>query len=159
MIVLKLKLKRLIVCLALPLIIGGLSALLSGPGMELFASLEQPPLSPPGWLFPVVWTLLYLMMGLASCLVLESGGERKQISAALTLYGVQLAVNFFWSIFFFNMQLYLFSFFWLVLLWCLIFATLISFYRLSKPAGLLLVPYLMWVTFAGYLNLAIALLN
>lgn len=159
MIVLKLKLKRLIVCLALPLIIGGLSALLSGPGMELFASLEQPPLSPPGWLFPVVWTLLYLMMGLASCLVLESGGERKQISAALTLYGVQLAVNFFWSIFFFNMQLYLFSFFWLVLLWCLIFATLISFYRLSKPAGLLLVPYLLWVTFAGYLNLAIALLN
>lgn len=159
MIVLKTKLKRLIVCLALPLIIGGLSALLSGPGMELFASLEQPPLSPPGWLFPVVWTLLYLMMGLASCLVLESGGERKQISAALTLYGVQLAVNFFWSIFFFNMQLYLFSFFWLVLLWCLIFATLISFYRLSKPAGLLLVPYLLWVTFAGYLNLAIALLN
>ena len=146
-------------CLALPLIIGGLSALLSGPGMELFASLEQPPLSPPGWLFPVVWTLLYLMMGLASCLVLESGGERKQISAALTLYGVQLAVNFFWSIFFFNMQLYLFSFFWLVLLWCLILATLISFYRLSKPAGLLLVPYLLWVTFAGYLNLAIALLN
>lgn len=146
-------------CLALPLIIGGLSALLSGPGMELFASLEQPPLSPPGWLFPVVWTLLYLMMGLASCLVLESGGERKQISAALTLYGVQLAVNFFWSIFFFNMQLYLFSFFWLVLLWCLILATLISFYQLSKPAGLLLVPYLLWVTFAGYLNLAIALLN
>ncbi len=146
-------------CLALPLIIGGLSALLSGPGMELFASLEQPPLSPPGWLFPVVWTLLYLMMGLASCLVLEAGGERKQISAALTLYGVQLAVNFFWSIFFFNMQLYLFSFFWLVLLWCLILATLISFYRLSKPAGLLLVPYLLWVTFAGYLNLAIALLN
>ena len=127
--------------------------------MELFASLEQPPLSPPGWLFPVVWTLLYLMMGLASCLVLESGGERKQISAALTLYGVQLAVNFFWSIFFFNMQLYLFSFFWLVLLWCLILATLISFYQLSKPAGLLLVPYLLWVTFAGYLNLAIALLN
>ena len=146
-------------CLALPLIIGGLSALLSGPGMELFASLEQPPLSPPGWLFPVVWTLLYLMMGLASCLVLESGGERKQISAALTLYGVQLAVNFFWSIFFFNMQLYLFSFFWLVLLWCLILATLISFYQLSKPAGLLLVPYLLWVTFAGSLNLAIALLN
>ena len=159
MIVLKTKLKRLIVCLALPLIIGGLSALLSGPGMELFASLEQPPLSPPGWLFPVVWTLLYLMMGLASCLVLESGGERKQISAALTLYGVQLAVNFFWSIFFFNMQLYLFSFFWLVFLWCLILATLISFYQLSKPAGLLLVPYLLWVTFAGYLNLAIALLN
>ena len=159
MIVLKTKLKRLIVCLALPLIIGGLSALLSGPGMELFASLEQPPLSPPGWLFPVVWTLLYLMMGLASCLVLESGGERKQISAALTLYGVQLAVNFFWSIFLFNMQLYLFSFFWLVLLWCLILATLISFYQLSKPAGLLLVPYLLWVTFAGYLNLASALLN
>lgn len=155
----KIKLKRLIVCLAVPLIIGGLSALLSGPGMELFASLEKPPLSPPGWLFPVVWTFLYLLMGLASYLVLESGGEQKQISAALTMYGVQLAVNFFWSIFFFNMQLYLFSFFWLVLLWCLILATLISFYRLSKPAGLLLVPYLLWVTFAGYLNLAIALLN
>ena len=159
MILLKKNVKRLIFCLALPLIVGGLSALLTGSGMEQFASLEKPPLSPPGWLFPVAWTILYLLMGLASYLVLESGSEPQAVKTALTLYGIQLAVNFFWSIFFFNLQLYMFSFFWLVLLWLLIAATLIAFYRISKPAGLLLIPYLLWVTFAGYLNLGIAMLN
>ena len=72
---------------------------------------------------------------------------------------MQLGVNFFWSIFFFNLSLYLFSFFWLLLLWGLILATLLLFARISKPAGLLLIPYLVWVTFAGYLNLGIYLLN
>lgn len=152
--------KPLLVSLAIPLGVGALSALLSRPGMADFQeTVTQPPLSPPMWLFPVVWTLLYLLMGLASYLVYTSRDNRADIPAALTLYGAQLAVNFFWSIFFFNFGWYLFSFLWLVLLWVLILATLIAFYRIRPVAGYLLIPYLIWVTFAGYLTFAIYLLN
>ena len=151
--------KQRLLCVAIPLAVGGLSALLTRNSMEDFQSREKPPLSPPGWIFPVVWTLLFLLMGIASCLVLESGEDRRVIRSALTVYGVQLAVNFFWSIFFFRMEAYLFAFAWLVLLWVLILITLVQFVRISRPAGYLLIPYLLWVTFAGYLNLGIALLN
>ena len=124
--------------------------------METFQSLNKPALSPPGWLFPVVWTVLYILMGIASYLVLTSGQPNR---AALTVYGIQLVFNFFWSIIFFNLESYLFAFIWLVFLWILIFTNMILFYRISKPAGYLLLPYLLWVTFAGYLNFCIYLLN
>lgn len=146
----------MILCIVLPLAVGGLSALLTRGGMEVFQSLNKPLLSPPGWLFPVVWTILYILMGIASYLVLTSGKPNR---AALTVYGIQLAFNFFWSIIFFNLEAYLFSFIWLVILWILIFVTMILFYGISKPAGYLLLPYLLWVTFAGYLNFYIYLLN
>ncbi|MCI8590134.1 MAG: tryptophan-rich sensory protein [Clostridiales bacterium] len=152
----KIQWKKLILCIVLPLAVGGLSALLTRGGMEVFQSLNKPLLSPPGWLFPVVWTILYILMGIASYLVLTSGKPNR---AALTVYGIQLAFNFFWSIIFFNLEAYLFSFIWLVILWILIFVTMILFYGISKPAGYLLLPYLLWVTFAGYLNFYIYLLN
>lgn len=150
---------QLLICLAIPLGVGALSGWLTRGSMAEFARLTKPPLSPPGWLFPVVWTILFLMMGLASWLVLRSGVPPQVIRRALRLYALQLAVNFFWSIFFFNLSLYLFSFFWLVLLWVLVLITAIRFYRISKPAGYLMIPYLLWITFAGYLNLSIYLLN
>ena len=156
MIILKIQLKRLIICLAIPLAVGGLSALLTKDSMERFEALNQPPLSPPGWLFPVVWTVLFILMGIASYLVLTSGLPCK---SALTVYGIQLAFNFLWSIIFFNLSMYLFAFIWLCLLWILILATILMFFRISKPAGYLMIPYLLWVTFAGYLNLSIYLLN
>lgn len=152
----KIQWKRLIICLALPLGVGGLSALLTKDAMESFGALEQPPLSPPGWLFPVVWTALYILMGLSSYLVLSSG---KASRTALEVYGVQLGVNFFWSIFFFNFGWYLFSFLWLVLLLALVIAMILLFFRVSRAAAYLMVPYLLWVSFAGYLNLFIYLLN
>ncbi len=155
----KIKWKQLLLCVAIPLAVGGLSALLTQNSMEHFQSLKQPPLSPPGWLFPVVWSILFLLMGIVSYLVLESREDERAVRAALTVYGVQLAVNFFWSIFFFNFEAYLFSFIWLVLLWALIWVALVRFFRISRPAGVLLIPYLLWVTFAGYLNLAIYFLN
>lgn len=155
----KKKWKSLIVCLVIPLAVGALSAVLSGGGMQVFSDLEQPPLSPPGWLFPVVWTILYLLMGYASWLVLTSEADRHKIRQALTVYGLQLAVNFFWSIIFFGAGLYLFAFLWLVLLWILIVWTMARFYEIRQTAGELLLPYLLWVTFAGYLNFAIYLLN
>lgn len=153
------KTKQFLICIAVPLLVGGLSALITRKGMDIFETINKPPLSPPGWLFPVVWTVLFILMGIASYLVLVSGKPQGEINRALTVYGIQLIFNFFWSIFFFNFSLYLFSFIWLVLLWLLILAATVLFYRISKPAGYLMIPYLLWVTFAGYLNFQIYLLN
>ncbi|MBQ9887322.1 MAG: tryptophan-rich sensory protein [Lachnospiraceae bacterium] len=150
------QLKKLTTCIAIPLAVGALSALLTRGSMKAFATINQPPLSPPGWLFPVVWTILYVLMGIASYLVLSSPQPN---SNALTVYAIQLFFNFAWSIIFFNMKQYLFAFIWLVILWLLILKTIILFYQSSKAAGYLMIPYLLWVTFAGYLNLAIYFLN
>ena len=151
--------KRLLICLLIPLAVGGIAALLTGGGMDTFETLSKPPLSPPGWLFPVAWTILYLLMGIASYLALESRGPEAIIRRGIRLYAVQLAFNFLWPIFFFGLSAYLFAFIWLVALWLLILATTVSFYRISDIAGYLMIPYLIWVTFAGYLNLSIYLLN
>lgn len=155
----KINKKLLAICVAIPLLVGAISALFTRDSMMLFQSVNKPPLSPPGWLFPVVWTILYTFMGIASYLVLTSEGTMEEKSQAISVYFYQLLVNFLWSTWFFNLQWYVFAFFWLVLLWVLILVTLLRFYRLSRPAGYLMVPYLLWVTFAGYLNLGIALLN
>lgn len=155
---LKIHWKRLLLFIAIPLAVGGLSALLTMGSMEAFGSVTKPPLSPPSWLFPVVWTILFVLMGIASYLVWQkgSGNERRN---ALTLYFVQLFFNFCWSIIFFSLEAYLFAFIWLLVLWGLIIATTVAFYRIDKRAGYLMLPYLLWVTFAGYLNLAIYILN
>ncbi len=149
----------LLKCIAIPLAVGALASFLSGGGMEMFAVLKKPPLSPPGWLFPIVWTILYTLMGLASYYIYTADAPKEQKSDALTIYGYQLVVNFLWPIFFFDFQWYLFSFFWLVLLWVLIIVMIRRFSEISRLAALLCVPYLLWVTFAGYLNLGIWWLN
>lgn len=151
--------KRLIICLAIPLVVGGAAGLLTMNSMEAFEALNQPPLSPPRWLFPVVWTVLYVLMGIASYLVSVSDAPHEEKARALWTYGIQLAFNFLWPIAFFNLKWYLFAFLWLVILWILILITALRFGRIRKPAGYLLVPYLLWVAFAGYLNLGIYLLN
>lgn len=155
----KINKKLLVICLVIPLAVGGIAALLTGGGMDTFETLNQPPLSPPGWLFPVVWTVLYILMGVASYLVLASGKSQDIVRQSLVFYGVQLAFNFLWPILFFSLSAYLFAFIWLVVLWLLILVTTVQFYRIEKPAGYLLMPYLIWVAFAGYLNLGIYLLN
>ena len=156
MIFLKFQWKKLVVCLLLPLAVGGLVAFLTRNSMDLFAMVKKPPLSPPGWLFPVVWTILYLLMGFASYLVLVA---EKPGRTAWKFYLAQLAFNFVWPILFFHLQMYLLSFVWLLLLWILILVTILWFTRFSRLAGYLLIPYLLWVTFAGYLNLGIYILN
>ena len=152
----KLDWKKLLICLAIPLAVGGLAALLTGGGMGEYANFNQPPLSPPGWLFPVVWRILYLLMGYASYRVLVSSG---QVQKPLKLYAVQLAVNFVWPLVFFGLQWYWAAFFVLLALWVLIFVTWRAFSQVDEIAGNLLLPYLLWVTFAGYLNFGVALLN
>ncbi len=155
----KVKWKQLLIAVAIPLAVGGLSAFLTRDAMKEFAKLDQPPLSPSGWLFPVVWTVLFLLMGMASYLVWNASDPKGERGKALTVYSIQLAVNFFWTIFFFNLGWYLFAFAWLVFLWLLIVETILLFWKLSHTAGMLLLPYLAWVTFAGYLNFGIYLLN
>ena len=154
----KINWKKLIICLAIPLAVGGLSALFSG-GMSSYQITNQPPLSPPGWVFPVVWAILYLLMGYASYRVLTSDVEQSQIQKALRLYGAQLVLNFLWPILFFGFDAYLPAFIVLIGLWVLIFLTIRAFSKIDETAGNLLLPYLLWVTFAGYLNLGVYLLN
>ena len=151
--------KALIICLLIPLAAGGLAALFTMGSMEHFAALAQPPLSPPGWVFPVAWTALYLLMGLASFLVWKSAAPPAQKKRALTLYGVQLAVNFVWPLLFFRAGLYGFALIWLVLLLVLVIETTIAFGRIDQRAAWLLAPYLAWLVFAAYLNAGVWLLN
>ncbi len=155
----KIKWKPLLLALALPLAVGGFSAFLTRDGMRAFASLRQPPLSPPAWLFPVVWTLLYLSMGLASYLVWVSGVSDRRRDRALTVYGLSLAANFLWPILFFTVQAWLAAFLLLLLLWALVGIAALLFGAITPRAGKLLLPYLAWLTFAAYLNLGVWLLN
>ncbi len=155
----KLDWKKLLICLAIPLAVGGLAALLTGGGMGAYSEFVQPPLSPPGWVFPVVWTILYLLMGYASYRVLTSGAEAGEIRKALTIYGLQLLVNFLWPLVFFGLGWYWAALAVLVLLWVLVFFTIRAFSKIDERAGDLLLPYLLWLTFAGYLNFGVALLN
>lgn len=151
--------KALIIAVAIPLIIGGLSALLTMDNMIVFDYVRKPPLSPPAWLFPVVWTVLYVLMGLASYIVWSSKKPKKDVNSALLIYFIQLAFNFFWSIIFFNLENYLFALIWLLIMLVLIIITAVRFFGIDKRAGYLLLPYVLWVSFAAYLNYGIYMLN
>ena len=151
-------LKKRLLSWVIPLAVGGLATLLSG-GTDLYQTINQPPLSPPAWVFPLVWSALYIAMGEASYRVLTSGADKNQIKKALIAYGVQLFLNFLWPLFFFGGQMYLTAFIILIVLWVAIFITTKRFSRIDENAGDLLLPYLLWVTFAGYLNLGVFLLN
>ena len=151
--------KTYLISVAIPLAVGGLSALVTRQGMKHYnASVVQPPLSPPQWLFPVVWTALYTLMGIGSGRVYLEPQSRAR-SAGLNLYAAQLIVNFFWSLIFFNAGAYGLAAIWLVLL--LILAALMAWYfgKAEKWAGLLQIPYLLWLSFALYLNLGVWALN
>ncbi len=149
--------KKAVKYIAVPLLVGAVAAFLTRDSMNIYQNIVQPPLAPPGWLFPVVWTILYTLMGISSYIISQTPDLRRK--SALTVYALQLAVNFFWSLIFFNARAYLFAFIWLLLLWVLIIVMIQRFAKISKPAAYLQIPYLLWVTFAGYLNLAIYILN
>ena len=143
----------------LTLAFGGIGALIAGNN-DTYDNYIQPPLSPPGWLFPVVWTVLFILMGIGAAIVYNKKDTNpEEVRDALIIYAVNLALNFFWSIIFFNLEAYLFAFIWLVLLWITIVIMIIAFKKISPVAAYLQIPYLIWVTFAGYLNYAIYLLN
>lgn len=149
--------RKLILSLALPLFVGALAGFLTRNSMMIYKNLNRPSLSPPGWVFPVVWTILYLFMGLGSYIIAQSSSPKK--NEALLIYAIQLFLNFIWSLVFFNLQNYLLSFLILLLLWYFIIRMISAFWSVNPTAALLQIPYLLWVTFAGYLNLAIVFLN
>ena len=150
--------KKLLIALGIPLAVGGLAALLSG-GMSDYGAMNKPPLSPPGWVFPVVWSILYLLMGYASYRIWTSDAPNADKRRALLLYGAQLLANFVWPLLFFGGEMFLAALIWLVFLWILIFLSIRAFSKIDERAGDLLIPYILWVTFAAYLNLGIYLLN
>ncbi|MBQ7136980.1 MAG: tryptophan-rich sensory protein [Bacilli bacterium] len=152
----KVNFKRLIISLLIPLSVGTISGLISMPFKD-YGVLIQPPLAPPGWLFPVVWTILYILMGISFYLILESNSYTED--SVYVVYFSQLLVNGLWSIFFFAFKWRLFSIFWLLLLIVLIVVMIEKFYKINKWAGLLQTPYLIWCCFAIYLNIGIYLLN
>lgn len=154
----KINFKNLLLSISVPLIVGGLSALLTKDSMNIYENLNTPPLSPPGFVFPIVWTILFILMGISFYLTtLFNDGEEKE--NAQKIYIIQLILNFIWSIVFFNYNNFILSFIILIVLWLFILKMIISFYKINPIAGYLQIPYLLWVTFAGYLNLMIILLN
>ena len=154
-----LKWQKMLLCILIPLAVGALAGRLSREGMSLYQTMYKPLLSPPGWVFPVVWSLLYILMGIASCLVYCSEASRPRKKRALLLYGLQLAVNFVWPLLFFRFGLLWLSFFWLLLLIGLVWACMTLFRYILPKAGKLMLPYLLWLFYAAYLNLGAALLN
>ena len=149
--------KKAALYLVTPLAVGALSGFLSRSGMSQYSTLRQPPLSPPGWLFPIVWTILYLLMGISAFLISTSDSEDKTL--ALQLYKIQLSINFIWPLVFFLLHWYLAAFFVLVLLWYLVILMILAFGGIHPTAAKLQLPYLIWITYAGYLNLGIFILN
>lgn len=151
--------KPYIVAIILTEAVGFLSGWLTREGTRIFSQLAvQPPLSPPAILFPIVWTILYALMGISAARVWLQPPSASR-SQGLNLYVIQLVVNFFWSLFFFNAQAYGFSILWLLLLWGLVLAMILTFRKTDPLAAWLQVPYLLWLTFALYLNLGVWYLN
>ena len=124
-----------------------------------YATLEKPAFQPPNWLFAPVWTLLYVLMGVAAFLVWRKGLENRQVKIALIAFLVQLVLNALWSVVFFGLESPLYGFIVIVVLWGAILFTILKFYRISLASSVLLWPYLLWVTFAAVLNESVWLLN
>lgn len=152
------RLKPLLASLFIALGVGALAGIITMDSMEEYSSIaNQPSFAPPGWLFPVVWSILYILMGIAAYIVYVSSDENK--TTALIFYGVQLALNFLWPILFFGANNYLLAFIELIILWIAVIVTTVLFFRVKPAAGYLMIPYILWLTFAGILNLSIYVLN
>jgi tryptophan-rich sensory protein len=151
---------KLVASIAIPGVAALLGALVTTPNVRTwYPRVRKPSWSPPNWLFGPVWTLLYLLMGVALYLVWRLGWENPDVRVALILFGAQLALNVLWSVIFFGWHRLGWALLEIAALWVLILLTLIQFYRLQPVAGLLLVPYLLWVTFATILNGTVWSLN
>ena len=146
-----------IISLLIPLVGGFLSGLISMGGMKEFDSLTKPILAPPGFIFPIVWTILYVLMGVGSYIVYKENDYRS--SCCLKIYAINLFVNFLWSPIFFGLNLRLFALIWIVLLDIVVGYMFYCFYTVNKKAAYLQIPYMVWCLFATYLNLAYYLLN
>ena len=160
--------KFLILSISIALAAGGISYLLTGPNYSIYQSLKQPPLSPPSAVFPIVWTILYILMGIATYLVINSVEQKptakipnvmEEIKKGLLFYAIQLAFNIFWSPVFFRFQFFFLALIILAVLWYFVFQTYITYKKIYRPAALLFIPYIIWCTYAFYLNFGVVILN
>ena len=141
--------------IAVALAVGGFSSILTSGSMKAFEdNFVQAPLTPPSFVFPIVWSILYILMAVGYTRVSAKNCEKAKV-----YYWLQLLFNFFWSIWFFGANAFLFSFIWLVALLILVYAMAWNFYKCDKPSGLLQLPYIIWLLFAGYLNIMVYILN
>ena len=155
----KIRWKTLIFNLAVPLITGAVSGFLTRSAMQQYGQLNQPPLSPPSAVFPVVWTTLFLLMGISAYLVTMKRSDGLKSFDLPAVYWIQLIVNFIWPLIFFNLAIDGLALAWLILLIILVIYMIFQFHDITPAAGWLQVPYLLWLIFAGYLNAGIWLLN
>lgn len=151
------KYKPFIISIVVTLLLAGIGGIITKNGMPAYELIEKPALTPPSILFPIVWTILYILMAIGAAIIWKSGSPKRD--NAICLYVIQLVFNVLWSFFFFGLQAYLFSFIWIVILWLLIIAMIISFSKISRGAAIIQIPYLLWVSFAAYLNYSIWILN
>ena len=150
----------LAICIIACLVIGFLGSFFTVTGPDSwYASIKKPSFNPPNWIFGPVWTLLYILMGISLFLILKQGLATPMVKTAVLIFGAQLVLNLLWSGLFFGLQSPLFAAMEIVLLWVFILLTILYFYPLSKPAAFLLVPYILWVSFATVLNFSIMILN
>ncbi len=152
-------LKTYLYSVAAALVTGGLSAVISSGAMKIYnETVSKPFFSPPAAVFPVVWSVLFVLMGISAARVfLAPGGLQR--TRGLLLYGLQLFLNFFWTLIFFNLQAFGFAFAWLVLLWITVLVMISAFYKTDRIAAFLQIPYLLWLSFAAVLNFAVWRLN
>jgi tryptophan-rich sensory protein len=149
-----------VIAIAIPLGVGLIAAYLTMGNMDIYSAIKTPPLSPPALLFPIVWTILYILMGVSSAMVYNAREvEPTCARRGLGYYAMSLIANFAWSIIFFNVRAFGIAFLWLLLLLYLIIRTILCYFKVSKVAAILQIPYSIWVAFAGYLNLGIVILN
>jgi tryptophan-rich sensory protein len=151
---------RILLAIVICELAGVIGSMFTAPAIPgWYAGLAKPSFNPPNWVFGPVWTALYAMMGLAAYLVYEKGWNRPEVRKALTVFGVQLVLNALWSVVFFGGRQLLGGVVVIVLLWLMILLTIRLFSRTSRPAAYLLVPYMLWVSFATVLNVSLYLLN
>jgi len=151
---------KLIAAILACLLAGIIGSVFTAPSIPTwYTALNKPSLQPPNWLFGPAWTTLYILMGIALYLVWSAKATPKTKNTALMVFALQLALNAIWSIIFFGAHMTLLAFIEIILLWAAIAYTIVLFNKISRPAAYLLVPYILWVSFASYLNFAIWLLN
>jgi len=151
---------KLIAAILVCMLAGAIGSIFTAPAINTwYASIRKPWFNPPNWLFAPVWTTLFFLMGISLYIVWGKGLEKKEVKLAVSVFGIQLALNILWSFLFFGLQSPFLAFVEIVLLWLAILATMMLFYKVSKNAGLLLAPYLLWVSFAAFLNYNVLMLN
>lgn len=152
----KINWKRLIIIIVITFIVGSFFSFFTMNNMDTFKELKKP-INVPGILFPIVWSILYLLMSI-SCYIITTKDDKSKDNAIIW-YGIQLVINSLWSLIFFGFSAYLFSFIWIILLLTIVIIMIVKFYKIDKTAAYLNIPYVLWILFAGFLNLGIYILN